>query len=106
MHTRNAYAVLVFGHYVAEIVGARNSRNVKLACADVFGIIGRNCDGVDERVTAVNVFCAMLVKDLRPLDLKRFGEVASLSVRDRRVFIARYWYTCSVSQIAKEYSLK
>ena len=36
--------------------------------------------------------------------LNRF--IASLSVRDRRVFIARYWYTCSVSQIAKEYSLK
>ena len=36
--------------------------------------------------------------------LNRF--LASLPVKNRRVFIARYWYNCSVSQIAKEYSLK
>lgn len=36
--------------------------------------------------------------------LNRF--LASLSTKARRVFIARYWYNCSIFQIAKEYSLK
>ncbi len=32
--------------------------------------------------------------------------LASLPRQTRRIFIARYWYTCSISQIAREYSLK
>lgn len=36
--------------------------------------------------------------------LNRF--LASLPKKTRRVFIARYWYNSSISQIAKEYSLK
>lgn len=32
--------------------------------------------------------------------------LASLPGNTRRVFIARYWYTCSISQIANEYRLK
>lgn len=32
--------------------------------------------------------------------------LAMLPVKSRRIFIARYWYSCSISQIAKEYSLK
>lgn len=32
--------------------------------------------------------------------------LASLPDKTRCVFIARYWYTCSISQIAKEYRLK
>lgn len=36
--------------------------------------------------------------------LNRF--LASLPNKTRRVFVARYWYNSSVSQIAKEYSLK
>lgn len=32
--------------------------------------------------------------------------LAALPVNTRRVFLARYWYNCSISQIAREYGLK
>ncbi len=75
VHTRNSHAVLIFGHYVAEIVGSRYAGYSLILRSRVFGVVGRDCNGIYHHTAILSeISRCVSVKHLYSRRLKLIGQ--------------------------------